>query len=1506
MNLKRTTACILTLMMLISTFSGTAAFAADDPGQRTVFVHALGENPQETTNVSTVYMGDTTNLYLAVDDPNKGAYDADTKTHLEPQYDMNGYTVKFYFDPVYFDYALDSSQPINYTIPNDKLGGVDSGTSDKVGFYTYQHGSDTAVINGKEYKTAYATILFSGTYLPQKGSDELWYNLCMLPLTPLRTGQTEVFIAADSDDPFSLELLAKNAAVDDYSPAFQTTVINGGYHQITIKDKFKPSVPVASPIAGGYTEPQKVTLTTEEGCKIFYTTDGTTYVEYTGPIDVGVTTTISCYAERISDGKQSNTVSYTYTMLPTPPYLFADKNGTKERLPNIYNSDTPFQVYVSDAKDFADISDDSEVYYTFSSALSAEPPVITEGADNPDTEWVKVTKGAAYQSIQIDKTTIVRLITKKGEVFSEASWYSFGIRPASVTAAPGSGNQYDTKTDVTLSTETAGAEIYYTTDGSDPRENGILYTGTPLTLFKDTTLRTVAKYRDIYSDVTSYYYLFTKIDDYGIDAFYPSGVYEGSVNVTLQPQNPDNSVWYATDGISYKEYTRGEILAITEDTTITTYAVDGQGKKGEIYTFIYKIKPLPPVFAPETTQFSAVSDVTIYLQETGESYQLYYTTDGSDPTVNGILADGDSVVVPITKYTVLSAAAVRNGTVYSNVVSHSYDLVTTKPARPLTTLPQGVYTQDADNMEGFSAQFMPVSNGITIYYTVGTRENPPEDPVPGAAMEYVPGSDIPITGETMIKAVAVNAFRAKSDIAIFDYTIVPEAPAAPPSAAIEGELPVIPVTAVTGSTVHYSINGFENTFVLNEGTGFYIDVKTGSAYRDAACTELLGTASTQSLTAPVRLETWAELNGVSSEKNQYRYDVSTKPGTLAAPYANKVSGEYEQIADADNTLLSVQLFSLNRGAKIEYMINNDGVWLPYEDVIRIKDDTVLLIRTEKDGVYSDAVSYVYTFTPLAPVIELPSGTYSETKYTKISLDSRAPKDREYTIMYRRNGDDKDVRYTGAEIEIDHTMSIKAYVIEDGSGKTSKNRINYYVIDRAAADGTVYAGYPYDKGVRYSVDTIASAPYSEGIKLLTVNNEAKIHYYYTYQTEDGASITTNNMIYDNSPILTTTAMTGLKITAWLVDENETVIEGSMQSFPFEFVRLEVPKTSLEAAGKTEVLYGTKYTLLNDYPDDKTVLLYYTTDGSDPADGNNDTRQLYSGEELSIKSNTTVKAVYFSACGTCVNCKDEKFAECLDGVYGKTGSYRYTIPTKISGGGGGGGGSSTPIDNTRKYTKDIFGTEHPTHIGYINGYPDGSVQAAGKITREEIAAVLHRVKNKTYDTPVTATGNVFSDVPVERWSMPEIEYLAHYEIIQGYPDGTYQPEQNLTRAEFAALVRRFAQLDVPKEAETVFPDVSDKLWAYEDILAIYEAGLIDGYEDGTFRPENEITRAEVMTIINRILGRKPDEAYIKTLDFNPYTDLDPEQWYYTIVLEATITHSYYLDEKETKEYKWEDYR
>lgn len=142
----------------------------------------------------------------------------------------------------------------------------------------------------------------------------------------------------------------------------------------------------------------------------------------------------------------------------------------------------------------------------------------------------------------------------------------------------------------------------------------------------------------------------------------------------------------------------------------------------------------------------------------------------------------------------------------------------------------------------------------------------------------------------------------------------------------------------------------------------------------------------------------------------------------------------------------------------------------------------------------------------------------------------------------------------------------------------------------------------------------------------------------------------------------------------------------------------------------------------------------------------------------------------------------------------------------------------------------------------------------------------------------------------------------DVILGYPDNEFKPANNLTRAEFAALICRFAKL-TPSEAENPFSDLENTHWAYDNIITLTASGLMQGYEDGTYRPENQITRAEVMTVINKILGRKPSEAYVKTLNFNPYTDLQKDKWYYTDVLEATITHNYYLDDSGF-EIKWED--
>ena len=245
---------------------------------RVVYLHAQGEDPSETKDSSTVYLGETTHVFFAVDNPNKGLYE--NGEHKEPQYDMNGYTVKIYFDPIYFDFASNNSTPIDYTVPDNNLD--ESGTDEEmgeqvpteVGYYVYRHGSDVKSINGRNYKAAYITVFFSGTFLPQKNETALWYNLCELPLTPLKTGSTDVFIDTSGDESsYTLEFFAKNASEDINDQTFNYTTVNGGYHHIVIKDKSKPAPPVSNPQSGSYTEKQMVELTADSDCKIFYSTD---------------------------------------------------------------------------------------------------------------------------------------------------------------------------------------------------------------------------------------------------------------------------------------------------------------------------------------------------------------------------------------------------------------------------------------------------------------------------------------------------------------------------------------------------------------------------------------------------------------------------------------------------------------------------------------------------------------------------------------------------------------------------------------------------------------------------------------------------------------------------------------------------------------------------------------------------------------------------------------------------------------------------------------------------------------------------------------------------------------------------------------------------------------------------------------------------------------------------------------------------------------------------------
>ena len=158
---------LLTLIMLISQIPMISVFASQAKDARIVYLHAQGTNPPlGTVDSSTVYYGDTVDIYMAVDNPNKGEYDENGETsidkHKEPQYDMNGYTVKIYYDPAYFELASSPSSPLDYTVPAEFAtihieNAENAGESNveapaEVGYYVHANGLTTKTINSKTYK----------------------------------------------------------------------------------------------------------------------------------------------------------------------------------------------------------------------------------------------------------------------------------------------------------------------------------------------------------------------------------------------------------------------------------------------------------------------------------------------------------------------------------------------------------------------------------------------------------------------------------------------------------------------------------------------------------------------------------------------------------------------------------------------------------------------------------------------------------------------------------------------------------------------------------------------------------------------------------------------------------------------------------------------------------------------------------------------------------------------------------------------------------------------------------------------------------------------------------------------------------------------------------------------------------------------------------------------------------------------------------------------------------
>ena len=237
------------------------------------------------------------------------------------------------------------------------------------------------------------------------------------------------------------------------------------------------------------------------------------------------------------------------------------------------------------------------------------------------------------------------------------------------------------------------------------------------------------------------------------------------------------------------------------------------------------------------------------------------------------------------------------------------------------------------------------------------------------------------------------------------------------------------------------------------------------------------------------------------------------------------------------------------------------------------------------------------------------------------------------------------------------------------------------------------------------------------------------------------------------------------------------------------------------------------------------------------------------------------------------------------------------TKKSSGGGGGGSHKPTVTIPDDVPTGLNGDDH---FAYIVGYPNGNVEPNGNITRAEVATIFFRLLTEEVRTANSTQSNSLSDVTRGQWFNHAVSTLSSMGIVKGHSDGTFAPNAPITRAEFAAIAARFD--DKNTDTSSKFTDIASH-WAKNEIGIAANKGWINGYPDDTFRPNQYITRAEAMTLVNRVLNRLPENSSDLLDSMIKWPDnSDASAWYYLAVQEATNSHAYSDKSKDDKYEKW----
>ena len=369
--------------------------------------------------------------------------------------------------------------------------------------------------------------------------------------------------------------------------------------------------------------------------------------------------------------------------------------------------------------------------------------------------------------------------------------------------------------------------------------------------------------------------------------------------------------------------------------------------------------------------------------------------------------------------------------------------------------------------------------------------------------------------------------------------------------------------------------------------------------------------------------------------------------------------------------------------------------------------------------------------------------------------------------------------------------------------------------------------------------------------------------------------------------------GYQVTS--TNETGTITENSSAVFvnmPVDTGVLTISKTVEGQKNPTE-----KFTFTVNLPEGEYPYIYSTAQGNDEVSGhisNNETVTLSSGQSVSIYG-LPVGASY-----TVTETANDDYTVSAEAIHGTVDGavVSGTIPDLDDGAAAAHytntyhGSWIPPVDpdptpDPDPGDKPELNTED--HYAYIVGYEDGSVQPEGDITRAEVATIFFRLLTDESRDAFWSQTNDYTDVPADAWYNNAVSTLTNAGIIDGYEDGTFKPDGNITRAEFATIAVRF--FEATYDGEDLFSDIAGH-WAQDYINEAANAGIVDGYPDGTFRPQQYITRAEAMTMVNRTIDRHPDADHLLD-DMIVWPDNPETAWYYEQVQEATNSHEYTMN-------------